>query len=139
MTNLKAFGQFSPFSVGFDEIFNTLQRASIPQSNYPPYDILKEDDKYIIRIAIAGFKKSEVDIELDDNTLTVSVCRDDKTGMQRAEFLHKGISTKEFYKSFALAEHVEVKKATMSDGILRIMLEKNIPDSEKPKKIKISG
>ena len=139
MTNLKAFGQFSPFSVGFDEIFNTLQRASIPQSNYPPYDILKEDDKYIIRIAIAGFKKSEVDIELDNNTLTVSVCREDKTGIQKAEFLHKGISSKEFYKSFALAEHVEVKKATMSDGILRIMLEKNIPDSEKPKKIKISG
>ena len=139
MTNLKAFGQFSPFSVGFDEIFNTLQRASIPQSNYPPYDILKEDDKYIIRIAIAGFKKSEVDIELDNNTLTVSICRKDKTGIQKAEFLHKGISSKEFYKSFALAEYVEVKKATMSDGILRIMLEKNIPDSEKPKKIKISG
>tara|TARA_R100000322_G_scaffold133020_1_gene88871 strand:+ start:401 stop:817 length:417 start_codon:yes stop_codon:yes gene_type:complete len=138
MTNLKAFGQFSPFSVGFDEIFNTLHRASIPQSNYPPYDILKEDDKYIIRIAIAGFKKSEVDIELDDNTLTVSVCREDNTGKQRAEFLHKGISSKEFYKSFALAEHVEVKKATMSDGILRIMLEKNIPENERPKKIKIS-
>jgi len=139
MTNLKAFGQFSPFSVGFDEIFNTLHRASIPQSNYPPYDILKEDDKYIIRIAIAGFKKSDVDIEIDDNTLTVSVCREDNTGKQRAEFLHKGISTKEFYKSFALAEYVEVKKATMSDGILKIILEKNIPDSEKPKKIKISG
>ena len=139
MTNLKAFGQFSPFSVGFDEIFNTLQRASIPQSNYPPYDILKEDDKYIIRIAIAGFKKSDVDIEIEDNTLTVSVCREDNTGKQKAEFLHKGISSKEFYKSFALAEYVEVKKATMSDGILRIMLEKNIPDSEKPKKIKISG
>ena len=139
MTNIKAFGQFSPFSVGFDDIFSTLQRASIPSSNYPPYDILKEDDKYIIRIAIAGFKKSEVDIELDNNTLTVSVCREDKTGIQKAEFLHKGISSKEFYKSFALAEHVEVKKATMSDCILRIMLEKNIPDSEKPKKIKISG
>jgi molecular chaperone IbpA len=139
MTNLKAFGQFSPFSVGFDEIFNTLHRASIPQSNYPPYDILKEDDKYIIRIAIAGFKKSDVDIEIEDNTLTVSVCREDNTGKQRAEFLHKGISSKEFYKSFALAEHVEVKKATMSDGILQIILEKNIPDSEKPKKIKISG
>jgi molecular chaperone IbpA len=138
MTNLKAFGQFSPFSVGFDEIFNTLHRASIPQSNYPPYDILKEDDKYIIRIAIAGFKKSEVDIELDDNTLTVSVCREDRTGMQKAEFLHKGISSKEFYKSFALAEHVEVKKATITDGILQIVLEKNIPENERPKKIKIS-
>ena len=138
MTNIKAFGQFSPFSVGFDDIFNTLHRASIPSSNYPPYDILKEDDKYIIRIAIAGFKKSEVDIELDNNTLTVSVCREDKTGIQKAEFLHKGISSKEFYKSFALAEHVEVKKATMTDGILRIMLEKNIPENERPKKIKIS-
>ena len=138
MTNIKAFGQFSPFSVGFDDIFSTLQRASIPSSNYPPYDILKEDDKYIIRIAIAGFKKSEVDIELDNNTLTVSICRKDKTGIQKAEFLHKGISSKEFYKSFALAEHVEVKKATMSDGILRIMLEKNIPENERPKKIKIS-
>ena len=138
MTNLKAFGQFSPFSVGFDEIFNTLHRASIPQSNYPPYDILKEDDKYIIRIAIAGFKKSEVDIELDDNTLTVSVCREDRTGMQKAEFLHKGISSKEFYKSFALAEHVEVKKATITDGILQIVLEKNIPENERPKKIKVS-
>ena len=138
MTNIKAFGQFSPFSVGFDDIFSTLQRASIPSSNYPPYDILKEDDKYIIRIAIAGFKKSEVDIELDNNTLTVSICRKDKTGIQKAEFLHKGISSKEFYKSFALAEHVEVKKATMTDGILRIMLEKNIPENERPKKIKIS-
>ena len=138
MTNLKAFGQFSPFSVGFDEIFNTLHRASIPQSNYPPYDILKEDDKYIIRIAIAGFKKSDVDIEIEDNTLTVSVCREDNTGKQRAEFLHKGISSKEFYKSFALAEHVEVKKATITDGILQIVLEKNIPENERPKKIKIS-
>ena len=138
MTNIKAFGQFSPFSVGFDDIFNTLHRASMPSSNYPPYDILKEDDKYIIRIAIAGFKKSEVDIELDDNTLTVSVCREDRTGMQKAEFLHKGISSKEFYKSFALAEHVEVKKATITDGILQIVLEKNIPENERPKKIKIS-
>ena len=139
MTNLKAFGQFSPFSVGFDEIFNTLHRASIPQSNYPPYDILKEDDKYIIRIAIAGFKKSDVDIEIEDNTLTVSVSHEDNTAITKEEFLHKGISNREFYKSFALAEYVEVKKATMSDGILRIMLEKNIPDNEKPKKIKISG
>ena len=137
MTNLKAFGQFSPFSVGFDEIFNTLQRASIPQSNYPPYDILKEDDKYIIRIAIAGFKKSDVDIEIEDNTLTISAKKEDRENDM--EFIHKGISEKEFYKSFALAEYVEVKKANMISGILVIELEKNIPDEEKPKKIKISG
>ena len=134
MTNIKAFGQFSPFSVGFDEMFNTLQRASIPQSNYPPYNILKKGDTYYIEIAMAGFNKSDINIEIEDNTLTVSACdREDNI-----EFVHKGISEREFYKSFALAEYVEVKKASVADGILLIELSKNIPDEQKPKKIKIS-
>jgi len=122
MTNIKAFGQFSPFSVGFDEMFNTLQRASIPQSNYPPYNILKKGDTYYI--------------EIEDNTLTVSACYGDRE--DDIEFVHKGISEREFYKSFALAEYVEVKKASVADGILLIELSKNIPDEQKPKKIKIS-
>tara|TARA_R100000988_G_C3914847_1_gene123845 strand:- start:43 stop:456 length:414 start_codon:yes stop_codon:yes gene_type:complete len=136
MTNIKAFGQFSPFSVGFDEMFNTLQRASIPQSNYPPYNILKKGDTYYIEIAMAGFNKSDIDIEIEDNTLTVSACYRDRE--DDIEFVHKGISEREFYKSFALAEYVEVKKASVADGILLIELSKNIPDEQKPKKIKIS-
>ena len=137
MTNIKAFGQFSPFSVGFDDIFNTLQRASIPQSNYPPYNIIKKGDTYHIEIAMAGFKKSDIEIEIEDNTLTISAKHESKE--DDVEFIHKGISEREFYKSFALAEYVEVKKAKMSDGILLIELEKNIPDEQKPKQIKISG
>ena len=137
MTNIKAFGQFSPFSVGFDEIFNTLQRASIPQSNYPPYNIIKKGDTYHIEMAMAGFNKSDIDIEIEDNTLTISAKKEDRENDM--EFIHKGISEKEFYKSFALAEYVEVKKANMISGILVIELEKNIPDEQKPKKIKISG
>ena len=136
MTHLKAFGQFSPFSVGFDEMFNTLQRASIPQSNYPPYNIIKKGDTYYIEIAMAGFNKSDIDIEIEDNTLTVSACYRDRE--DDIEFVHKGISEREFYKSFALAEYVEVKKASVADGILLIELSKNIPDEQKPKKIKIS-
>ena len=136
MTNIKAFGQFSPFSVGFDEMFNTLQRASIPQSNYPPYNILKKGDTYYIEIAMAGFNKSDIDIEIEDNTLTVSAGYGDRE--DDIEFVHKGISEREFYKSFALAEYVEVKKASVADGILLIELSKNIPDEQKPKKIKIS-
>jgi len=136
MTNIKAFGQFSPFSVGFDEMFNTLQRASIPQSNYPPYNILKKGDTYYIEIAMAGFNKSDINIEIEDNTLTVSACYRDRE--DDIEFVHKGISEREFYKSFALAEYVEVKKASVADGILLIELSKNIPDEQKPKKIKIS-
>ncbi len=137
MTNIKAFGQFSPFSVGFDEMFNTLQRASIPQSNYPPYNIIKKGDTYHIEMAMAGFNKSDIDIEIEDNTLTVSACYKDRE--DDIEFIHKGISEREFWKSFALAEYVEVKKAKVADGILLIELSKNIPDEQKPKKIKISG
>ena len=136
MTNIKAFGQFSPFSVGFDEIFNTLQRASIPQSNYPPYNIIKKGETYYIEIAMAGFKQSDINIQVEDNSLTISATYADRE--DDIEFVHKGISEREFYKSFALAEYVEVKKAKMVDVILLIELQKNIPEENKPKIIKIS-
>tara|TARA_B100000902_G_scaffold88750_1_gene92645 strand:+ start:1095 stop:1508 length:414 start_codon:yes stop_codon:yes gene_type:complete len=136
MTNIKAFGQFSPFSVGFDEIFNTLQRASIPQSNYPPYNIIKKGETYYIEMAMAGFKQSDINIQVEDNSLTISATYADRE--DDIEFVHKGISEREFYKSFALAEYVEVKKAKMVDGILLIELQKNIPEENKPKIIKIS-
>ena len=102
MTNIKAFGQFSPFSVGFDEIFNTLQRASIPQSNYPPYNIIKKGETYYIEMAMAGFKQSDINIQVEDNSLTISATYADRE--DDIEFVHKGISEREFYKSFALAE-----------------------------------
>ena len=136
MTNIKAFGQFSPFSVGFDEIFNTLQRASIPQSNYPPYNIIKKGETYYIEMAMAGFKQSDINIQVEDNSLTISATYADRE--DDIEFVHKGISEREFYKSFALAEYVEVKKAKMVDGILLIELQKNKPEENKPKIIKIS-
>jgi len=136
MTNIKAFGQFSPFSVGFDEMFNTLQRASTPTSNYPPYNIITKGETYFIEMAVAGHKQSDIEIEIEDNTLRVSATHGDRD--DTVEFVHKGISEQGFYKSFALAEYVEVKKAKMSDGILVIELEKNIPEEQKPKKIKIS-
>tara|TARA_R100001463_G_scaffold17297_1_gene44401 strand:+ start:1843 stop:2256 length:414 start_codon:yes stop_codon:yes gene_type:complete len=137
MTNIKAFGQFSPFSVGFDDIFNTLQRASIPNTNYPPYNILKKGESYFIEMAMAGFKRSDIDIEVKDNTLTISA--DYGKREDDIEFIHKGISEREFYKKFALAEYVEVKKAQMIDGVLVIQLEKDIPEEQKPKKIKVSS
>jgi molecular chaperone IbpA len=139
MTNQKAFGQFSPFSVGFDEIFNTLSMTSKLNSkpNYPPYNIVKSGDDYRIEISMAGFKVEDIDVEVKDNTLTISAEQtDEKKGV---EYIHKGISERDFYKSFALAEYVEVKDAVVLDGILVISLEKNIPEEEMPKKIKISS
>ena len=139
MTNLKAFGQFSPFSVGFDEIFNTLSMTSKLNSkpNYPPYNIVKSGEDYRIEISMAGFKVEDIDVEVKDNTLTISAEQtDEKKGV---EYIHKGISERDFYKSFALAEYVEVKDAVVLDGILVISLEKNIPEEEKPKKIAIKS
>jgi molecular chaperone IbpA len=139
MTNQKAFGQFSPFSVGFDEIFNTLNMASKLNSkpNYPPYNIVKSGDDYRIEISMAGFKVEDIDVEVKDNTLTISAEQtDEKKGV---EYIHKGISERDFYKSFALAEYVEVKDAVVLDGILVISLEKNIPEEEMPKKIAIKS
>ena len=139
MTNQKAFGQFSPFSVGFDEIFNTLNMASKLNSkpNYPPYNIVKSGDDYRIEISMAGFKFEDIDVEVKDNTLTISAEQtDEKKGV---EYIHKGISERDFYKSFALAEYVEVKDAVVLDGILVISLEKNIPEEEMPKKIAIKS
>jgi|TARA_A100001391_G_scaffold108289_1_gene72721 molecular chaperone IbpA len=139
MTNQKAFGQFSPFSVGFDEIFNTLSMTSKLNSkpNYPPYNIVKSGEDYRIEISMAGFKVEDIDVEVKDNTLTISAEQtDEKKGV---EYIHKGISERDFYKSFALAEYVEVKDAVVLDGILVISLEKNIPEEEKPKKIAIKS
>ena len=87
-------------------------------------------------MAVAGHKQSDIEIEIEDNTLRISATYGDRD--DDIEFVHKGISERGFYKSFALAEYVEVKKAKMSDGILVIELEKNIPEEQKPKKIKIS-
>ena len=86
---------------------------------------------------MAGFKVEDIDVEVKDNTLTISAEQtDEKKGV---EYIHKGISERDFYKSFALAEYVEVKDAVVLDGILVISLEKNIPEEEKPKKIAVKS
>ena len=99
-------------------------------------NIIKKGEAYFIEMAVAGHKQSDIEIEIEDNTLRISATYGDRD--DDIEFVHKGISERGFYKSFALAEYVEVKKAKMSDGILVIELEKNIPEEQKPKKIKIS-
>ena len=142
MTTIEAFGQFRPFSVGFDSIFEKLSEASIPHSNnYPPYNIVKRgDNQWFIELAVAGFSKKDIDIELKENNLTVT-CSKDKNDNdvknETDEFVHKGISERNFYKTFALAEHVEVKGAEIVDGILSIELMRNIPEEKKPRLIPI--
>ena len=128
-------------SVGFDrmaEQFFNDPSFSQNGTGYPPYNISKDNnDIYEITLAIAGFKKSDIDIQLEDGTLKI----EGTSGVldaEEKEFLHKGIAERNFIRTFKLAEYVEVKSAKLEDGLLRVQLERNVPDAMKPQKINIS-
>lgn len=130
------FGRFRPFGVGFDEMFKRLDAIhNQPNGNYPPYNIIKKDeDNYVIEIAAAGFDKGDFNISLKDSSLLIKADKNDKSDK---EFLHQGIAGRSFERSFALAEHVKVKGAEYSQGILSVSLLKEIPEELKPVEIKV--
>ena len=131
-------------TVGFDRLFNefeTQMNSATNSQGYPPYNISKDgDDLYSITLAIAGFKKSEIDIELEDGNLLITgtIKADESGAMDDIEYLHKGIAERNFVRSFKLAEYVEVKSAKLEDGLLKVELFRNVPDALKPQKIKVS-
>lgn len=131
------------FGIGFDSIFADLNRlAQAPRGdNYPPYNIVKhDDDNYSIELAIAGFKKEDISIEVDQQQLIIkSKLKDADEDIVELEYLHKGISARHFERSFTLAEHVIVKDAKMTDGILKVILERQLPEELKPRIIDISS
>lgn len=126
-------------SIGFDQLVNEFfnEPSFVNTSGYPPYNISKgKDDVYEITLAVAGFKKDDIDIELEDGTLKIT--GESNVIDNDMEFLHKGIAERNFIRTFKLAEYVEVKSAKLEDGILRVSLFKNVPDAMKPQKINIS-
>ena len=127
-------------SIGFDRLaeqFFNDPTFSTAQTGYPPYNIAKkEDDVYEVTLAVAGFKKDDIDISLEDGTLVIK--GESNVLDESVEYLHKGIAERNFIRTFKLAEFVEVKEAKLEDGILRVSLFRNVPDAMKPKKIKIS-
>jgi|TARA_R110001583_G_scaffold72741_2_gene203280 molecular chaperone IbpA len=131
------------FGIGFDSIFADLNRlAQAPRGdNYPPYNIVKhDDDNYSIELAIAGFKKEDISIEVDQQQLIIkSKLKDADEDIVELEYLHKGISARHFERSFTLADHVIVKDAKMTDGILKVILERQLPEELKPRTIDISS
>ena len=127
------------FGIGFEDLFAELIRANQQgTTNYPPYNIVKyREDKFSIEVAVAGFKEGDIFIELEKNQLTV---RGEKAVNldEPFEYLHRGISSRNFNRTWTLADHVEVKDANVSDGILTISLERIIPEEQKPKRIEIN-
>ena len=111
------------------------------QSSYPPYNIeLLADDKYRITMAVAGFSKDDVSIEVQENTLTITGKKTAaKPDAGERKFLHKGISERNFERKFQLGDHVKVLTADMENGLLHIDLERLIPEAQKPRKIEIGS
>ena len=125
-------------TIGFDRMFEELNRTfSASRDNYPPHNVVKLDDThYVIEVAVAGFAEDEIDVELKDNVLTVRGEQAKKDS--EIEYLHKGISARNFVRTFPLAEHIEVRGATVKNGILAVALEQIVPEEDKPKKIQIT-
>ena len=143
--NLSIFNQLRPVTVGFDDIFDHFERMfdgdvmNIPQVNYPPYNIVRTGDHtYDIELALAGFSKDDINVEYENNVLTVkSIKKADEKDEQANGVIHRGISKRMFTKSFTVADDVEVKGAELKDGLLKVSLERIIPESKKPRTIKI--
>ena len=138
--NLTTFdrNKFIPYSIGFDNLFDRLFDIDLESSGtYPPYNISKVDDNnYIIEMALAGFNKDDIEVELADSELTVrSKKREDSN--KDVNLIHQGISHRSFNRKFTLSEEILVKNAEMKNGMLIVKLEKFIPENKKPKLINI--
>lgn len=136
MTGMKTLFPSSAF-VGFDHLFNELEwTAKHAQDHYPPHNIIKtSDEDYLIEIAVAGFDPAGIDVEYHQRTLTVT----GEHVRKGREYIHRGISTKKFKRTFRLSENVEVHGADIRDGILAIELKYVVPEEMRPRKIKIGS
>ncbi len=143
--DLSIFNSLRPFSIGFDDMFdqfeNMLGNGGLSmQSNYPPYNIRRTgQEKYSIEVALAGFSKNDVEVEFEDNLLTVRTKQVDKSENKNddGEIIHKGISQRHFARSFTIADDVKVNGAQLKDGLLTIACERIIPEHKKRKLIEI--
>ena len=151
MTNkaLSIFNQLRPLSVGFDDVFDHFESMfegpTFIGSNYPPYNIVKTgSNKFDIEVALAGFNKNDINVTSENGMLTIeskvkSVVNDSvgADAKKDEEMIHKGISKRYFKKSFTIADDVEIKGAELKDGMLRVSMEKIVPEAKKLKTIEI--
>lgn len=131
--NYRDFPQF----IGMDRMMDDLVRHHGVQTDnsYPPYNVVTtSENDYIVELAVAGFGKDELTVTLHNGDLVIE---GDKADEEDVKYLHKGISSRKFKRSFKLAEHVHVKGADVKDGIMSVQLEREVPEELKPQKIAI--
>lgn len=138
-----SFGPLAHTTLGFERFFDDVERllasdVAKVSSSFPPHNILKLDEsRYVVELAVAGFSKDEIEITVEDGSLTVKGERKEKDA--DVQYLHRGIGTRSFTKTLTVADTIEVKGAEFKDGILRIGLENIVPEHKKPRKIEIGS
>ena len=144
MSNLALFTPLMRQTVGFDR-FNDLFEALMNDKDerfeaYPPYNIEKvADDEYRVTLAIAGFSEKDLDITVEGDRLTIAgkIVQEEKD--EKPNYLHRGIATRSFERTFRLADHIKVTEADMKDGLLTVALKREVPEEKKPRMIPING
>ena len=146
MTNraISIFNQLRPLSVGFDDVFDNFESMlnldTINVPNYPPYNIVKTGKHtYDIEVALAGYGKKDIDVTYEDSMLSIKSIKDKETKEveDNEGMLHKGIAKRMFSKSFTIADDVVVKGAELKDGLLKVSMERVIPEAKKARTITI--
>ena len=148
MTNkaIQLFNQLRPVTIGFDNVFDHFERMfeddfrglSVP--NFPPYNIVKTGtNKYDVELALAGYSKKDIDVSLEEGVLTIKSVKDaeEKEVEDNNGVLHRGIAKRYFSKAFTIADDVEVKGAELKDGLLKVSLERIVPEHKQARTITI--
>ena len=142
--NLSIFNNLRPITVGFDDMFDHFEHMMDDSffgrsvGNFPPYNIVKTgENTYDVELALAGFNKKDIEVEYKENLLTVKSKKQEETKDEDGNVIHRGISKRMFSKSFTIANDVEVKGAELKDGLLKVSMERIIPEEHKEKFIDI--
>ena len=142
--NLSIFNNLRPITVGFDNMFDHFEHMMDDSffgrsvANFPPYNIVKTgENTYDVELALAGFNKKDIEVEYKENLLTVKSKKQEETKDEDGNIIHRGISKRMFSKSFTIANDVEVKGAELKDGLLKVSMERIIPEHKKAKSIAI--
>jgi molecular chaperone IbpA len=124
-----------PFFLGFNDQFVRWETNKKTTSSFPPYNVKKVDeDNYVVELAVAGYDREDIDVTVDKDTLII---KSERENDEKSEYLHKGIAGRNFTQTFTLGEYMTVKSASLENGLLAVKIERELPESAKPRQIKI--
>jgi len=124
-----------PFFLGFNDQFARWETNKKSLSSFPPYNVKKiDEDNYVVELAVAGYDRDDIDVTVDKDTLII---KSERENDDKSDYLHKGIAGRNFTQTFTLGEYMIVKSASLDNGLLTVKIERDLPESAKPRQIKI--